>query len=144
MILSMEVSTKTFVSTLKRSGYSVTKTRKLVFNVLYSNDPLTITDIFKNCHGELDRVTVYRTVALFEKLQITQRLNFGWKYKIELSSPYQLHHHHFTCLKCLKIIALPEDEILETRLALLAANGSFQAVDHQLEIRGRCQDCAEN
>ena len=116
----MDASNLTFANTLQQNGFSVTKSRKLVFAVLDVSDPLTIAEIIKACNGELDRVTVYRTIDLFEKLQIIQKINMGWKYKIELSSPYQLHHHHMTCLKCDKMIALPEDEVLESRLNFLA------------------------
>lgn len=143
IILPMDVPLSTFVGTLQQNGFSVTKPRKLIFTILDSNDPLTMADIIKACNSKLDRVTVYRTIDLFEKLHIVQKLNMGWKYKVELSSPYQLHHHHLTCLGCSRIVALPEDKILESRLSLLAESEDFKALDHQLEIRGYCQTCAK-
>jgi Fur family ferric uptake transcriptional regulator len=142
MILPMDTPYFTFCQTLKQKNLSLTTPRKLIFQVLNTNEPLTIAEIIKACHGEIDRVTVYRTIELFEKLQIVQKLNIGWKYKIELSHPYQLHHHHMTCTRCHKIFALPEDEVLEARIKILAKSGSFTAIDHQIEIRGICQVCS--
>jgi len=137
----MDTPYLTFCKTLERKNLSLTTPRKLIFQVLDTNEPLTIAEIIKACNGQIDRVTVYRTIKLFEKLQIVQKLNIGWKYKIELSDPYQLHHHHMTCTRCHKVLALPEDKILETRLKFLAKYGNFTAIDHQIEIRGICQVC---
>lgn len=91
--------------------------------------------------ADVDRASVYRTVALFEALGIVQRLQIGWKYKLELSGDFVHHHHHLSCLQCGRIIALPEDTVLEKRLHALANTQNFLSQDHQLEIKGLCADC---
>lgn len=89
----------------------------------------------------VDRASIYRTVALFEKLGIVQRLQIGWKYKLELTDSFIHHHHHLSCSQCGKIVALPENADLEAALLALATSRGFSAQDHQLEIRGLCGDC---
>ena len=125
---------------LRGQGYSLTAARKAVFTALQGSEPQTIRKLVERC-PTIDRASVYRTVALFEVLDIVQRLQIGWKYKLELSDQYAPHHHHASCMRCGKIFGLPEDTILEERLKQLAANLSFVPQDHQLEIRGLCSVC---
>ena len=93
------------------------------------------------CRGKVDRASVYRNIALFEHLGIVQRLQIGWKYKLELSDNFNHHHHHMTCVRCNQTTALPEDQQLESRLQQLARTRGFAPQDHQIEIRGLCQNC---
>lgn len=93
------------------------------------------------CTSTIDRASVYRTVSLFETLGVIQRLQIGWKYRIELSDKFQDHHHHLHCTVCGKIIVIAEDTVLEKRISSLAAYHNFTARDHQIEIRGRCESC---
>ncbi|HUD10669.1 MAG TPA: transcriptional repressor [Candidatus Saccharimonadales bacterium] len=125
---------------LHSSGYSLTTARRAVFTALRGNDPQTMRELVIRC-PDIDRASVYRTVALFENFGIVQRLQIGWKYKLELSDQYAPHHHHASCQNCSKIIALPEDTVLEKRLLELAKAHNFQPQDHQLEIRGLCASC---
>lgn len=127
-------------SALAAAGYSLTKPRKAVFAALQVNEPLTLKQLIAACPS-VDRASVYRTIALFEKLAIAHRLQIGWKYKFELSDSFQHHHHHLTCLECGKIIPLQEDQTLELRLERLAQAYWFNMVGHQLEIHGTCQEC---
>jgi Fe2+ or Zn2+ uptake regulation protein len=112
-----------------------------VFEVLLGKEPQSMHTMLTACDQQVDRATLYRTVTLFEKLGIIQRLQIGWKYKLELSNSFQSHHHHLSCRKCGTIIPLPEDEQLENRLNQLANAMGFQSEDHQIEIRGLCKSC---
>lgn len=127
---------------LKQHRVSLTKPRTQVYDVLSHSKPLTMQELIASL-PELNKTTVYRIVDLFEKLGIVQRLQLGWKYKLELSNEYQEHHHHVTCLQCGSIVALPEDEALEGRLLHLARAQGFTPKDHQIEVRGLCRDCSQ-
>jgi len=130
-----------FKTTLKAGGQSLTAARLAVFQALQDKEPQTVREIITACMGQADRASVYRTITLFERLGIVQRLQIGWKYKLELSDAYHHHHHHLTCRRCGTTLALPEDAELETRLRLLAARQHFKMQDHQLEIQGLCRNC---
>ena len=129
---------------LREHGYSLTKPRLIIFNALTDHEPRSMATLVAACQDKLDRATVYRTIDLFEHLGIVQRLQIGWKYKLELTDTFTHHHHHLTCLRCGKVIPLAEDKALENRLHELANTYKFTPQDHQLEIRGVCVDCQKS
>lgn len=131
-------------NTLKQHRQSLTKSRQAVFAAMQNKEPQTMHEVILACGGRIDRASVYRTIVLFEKLGIVQRLQIGWKYKLELSDNFHHHHHHLTCQECGRTTALPEDPELEKRLAGLAANQSFSMRGHQLEIQGICESCRKS
>jgi Fur family ferric uptake transcriptional regulator len=127
---------------LRDAGLSVTKQRALVFELLEAQEPVTMYELYDLTKGRLDRASIYRIIATFEKLGIVQRINIGWKYKIELSDKYAEHHHHLTCLKCHKIIPINQVE-LEEFVRSLAAHNHFNPIEHQVEVQGYCETCHE-
>jgi Fur family transcriptional regulator, ferric uptake regulator len=141
IVATMVEPSTAFKATLQANACSLTKTRQLVFAALLDQEPQTMHEITAACAGQVDRASVYRTVALFEHLGIVQRLQIGWKYKLELTDDFHHHHHHLTCRQCNQTVALSVDEVLEQRLRQLARQYNFQMQGHQLEIQGRCQNC---
>ena len=128
-------------NTIKAHGYSLTKPRQVVFDALQNQEPQSLSSLVATCQGKIDRASVYRTIQLFEQLGIVQRLQIGWKYKLELSDSFSHHHHHLTCTQCGKVIPINEDEALEQQLHKLASTHNFLSQAHQLEIRGLCKNC---
>ncbi|HVX48175.1 MAG TPA: Fur family transcriptional regulator [Candidatus Saccharimonadales bacterium] len=126
---------------LRNHGQSLTRPRAAVFAALQGREPQTMKQLIAACPG-MDRASVYRTVALFEKLSIVQRLQIGWKYKLELSDAFSRHHHHMTCLNCSRVISFDESPELEQQLRWLAADKRFKIRSHQLEIQGLCSRCS--
>ncbi|MBI4034561.1 transcriptional repressor [Candidatus Saccharibacteria bacterium] len=129
---------------LKEKGYSLTKPRRKVFELLLGQEPQSMQVIVKRAEGQVDRATIYRTVELFEKLGIVNRLNIGWKYKVELSDVFSEHHHHFYCTNCARTYKLPANSMLETMIDSIAAKDGFSPRGHQLEIAGICPNCNPN
>jgi Fur family transcriptional regulator, ferric uptake regulator len=125
---------------LKGAGQSITKPRLAVFDALIGQEPLAMRDLVHKVKS-VDRASIYRTVDLFERLGIAQRLNTGWKYKLELTDKFAAHHHHLTCVNCGRTIAMNETELERTIEKLTAAHG-FVPSSHQIEIQGLCSDCA--
>lgn len=121
-------------------GYSITKPRLAVFEALLAaEDPLTIAELASQLK-DIDRVSVYRTIDLFEKVGIVQRVWSGFKSRIELSETFSPHHHHFTCTKCRDTIGLHSDQI-ETNLAALESEHGFKLMHHSIELSGYCANC---
>lgn len=125
---------------LKNHRQSLTKPRQTVFNALRGHEPQTMQQLIAACPDN-DRATVYRTVELFEKLGIVQRLQIGWKYKLELTDAFSHHHHHMTCLNCGRVISFDETPELEQQLRWITADNRFKIQAHQLEIQGLCPRC---
>jgi Fur family ferric uptake transcriptional regulator len=130
-----------FRDLLKKHGYSLTPARLKLFSTLQNHNASTMAELTALLR-EYDRATVYRTVELFEKLGIISRVQLGWKHKLELSDMFHHHHHHLSCTNCGQVIVLHEDSTLEQHIKTLSMHSDFTATDHQLEIRGLCQDCS--
>jgi len=126
---------------LREHGSSLTAPRQLVFELLLDEEPMSLKALLQKVNGRVDRVSVYRAIALFEKIGIIQRIYIGWKYKLELSDTFSHHHHHMTCLKCGTLIPLHEDNELEAYVQSVATKHGMIATRHQIEIQGICQSC---
>lgn len=128
-----------FKELLKTSGHSVTKARLSVFGALLGNEPVGMAELVRRV-PEVDRASVYRAINLFEQLGIVQRVNIGWKYKLELTDRFAAHHHHLSCTNCGRTIEMNEEE-LEQLIRSLARAHDFTPTAHQIEIQGLCADC---
>ena len=137
----MSSETITFENILKDNGYNITKARKTVFKLLLHPEPQSISQLLKKANGEVNRVSVYRSIELFERLGIVHRLQVGWKYKLELSDQFVGHHHHLTCLGCGKIIDIEDEKHIEDFIHEVADQFEFKLRRHQFEIDGYCKDC---
>jgi Fur family transcriptional regulator, ferric uptake regulator len=137
----MEQMLEVLVSTLRTNGYSLTNARKTIFLALLDKEPQTMAEIANSVSKEVDRASVYRVITLFEKLGIVERLQLGWKYKIELSDTFAAHHHHITCVQCGRVQIFEESSTLGFELKQLASEAGFKETGHQVELRGVCADC---
>ncbi len=127
---------------LKDHRYSLTRQRLAIFNVLSEiEEPISVVNLVDKL-PEVDKVSVYRTVDLFEKVGIIHRVWTGFKSKIELSEDFSSHHHHFTCINCGKTINLSSDR-LESDLHQLEKSNNFKLVHHSVELSGFCNGCKE-
>lgn len=133
---------KKFREILSKQGYRVTTARETTFKLLMSPDPQSIGDLLQKADKTVDRVSVYRSIELFEKLGIVHRIYIGWKYKLELSDEFMEHHHHLSCLKCGQIIDIDDEKHIEDFITEVSREFGFQPRRHQFEIDGYCQNCA--
>lgn len=127
--------------TLKDGDFSVTKVREVVFTALEDQEPMTMQELVKRIGSVVDRASIYRTISLFERLGVVQRLQNGWKYTLELSDEFHEHHHHIRCLKCGRLVSFSETPSLEATFDKIAAQEDFKLVNHQLELQGICKKC---
>lgn len=139
----MYTGTSTLKDTLKTHGHSMTKTRQQVFQALSDSDTLSMAQLIRKLQHKMDRASVYRTIDLFEQLGIVNRIQIGWKYKLELSDIFTEHHHHITCLECNIITPFEENVDLENDILKLADDLGFVLSGHSLELRGLCKTCQE-
>ena len=120
----------------------MTEPRQVVFEVLQNaNKPMRVTDLAKLIE-KVDKVSVYRTVDLFEKIGVTHRVWTGFKSKVELSDAFSPHHHHFMCLECGKTLGI-KSEKLEDDLCSMEKEYGFKLTQHSIELSGFCGDCRD-
>ncbi len=130
-----------FRNILTSNGYRITKAREATFNLLLNPEPQSIREILSRTKGEVDRVSVYRNIELFEKLGLVHRIYVGWKYKLELSDQFLSHHHHLSCLRCGKVIDIADEKHIKMFIKTISKKFGFEAMRHQFEIAGLCSQC---
>lgn len=131
-----------FKQLLLTSGHSLTKSRLIIFSDLLKTGPSSIAEVQKSTKGKLDRVSVYRNLALFEQLGIVRKLYIGWKYKYELTDKFTTHHHHLTCLSCGQIIDIQDEKHINSFIDKVTKQFNFRPQTHQFEIDGYCAKCS--
>jgi Fur family ferric uptake transcriptional regulator len=130
-----------FKQVLIDNSLHVTKAREATFKLLVNTEPQTISQILTNSKGNVDRVSVYRNIELFEKLGIVHRIYVGWKYRLELSDQFVAHHHHLSCLNCGKIIDIEDEKHIDEFIQDVSEKYGFKPRRHQFEIDGYCRAC---
>lgn len=127
-------------NTLSRHGYKTTAVRKKVYFALADAPyPMSNSELIKHTK-DVDKVSVYRTLALFETIGVVHRIWNGFKSKIELSEDFSPHHHHFTCTSCNMMVSFKNDEI-EQALNALSKAMHVRIEQHLVELSGTCNQC---
>lgn len=143
----MDINVKDVKEILKEEGYKLTIQRKAILDAILENhekhlNPEEIYNIVKIKYPDIGIATVYRTLQLFEKLNIVCRVNFDDGYnRYELNYNTEEHqHHHLICLNCGNVIEVKMDllEILENEIE---REYGFSIVDHNVKFFGYCSDC---
>lgn len=127
---------------LKKTGYKLTTPRKEILKVLSVSNPLGANEVAKTLKEkgfDVDLVTVYRTLELFQSLGVINKIQLE-----DNTARYELisadnHHHHLVCVKCGRMEEVEADES-----SLLRQNNkasSFQILRHSLEFFGLCYRC---
>ncbi len=143
----MSIKSSEIKEKLHAEGYKFTKQREAIFNVMSDNldKHLSCDDIFdivKMENPEIGIATIYRTLQLFEKMDVVQRVDFDDGFsRYELASGQEGHnHHHLICVKCGKVMEVKLD-LLETLEDEIERNGQFKILDHNVKFYGHCSDC---
>lgn len=126
--------------TLKQNNSSITTARLAVFYALQKSQSVTIQEL-THLVPNIDRASVYRVVQLFEQLHIINRIQIGWKYKLELSDMFKEHHHHAICSSCDSIITIIHTDQLERYLHTIGESINFAVHKHLIELHGTCKKC---
>lgn len=135
---------------LSAKDHKFTPQRAAVFKVFWDNKDkhLSAEDVFllvKKDFPEIGLATVYRTLELFEELDILHELNLGDGRSRYEFSPHEEHHHHhhLLCLNCGKIMEVKTD-LLETLENNIRREYKFFITDHQVKFYGYCEECQES
>lgn len=139
---SMDSGAQLLEKILRKNNLFVTNARKVVFMSLWGKEPQTMHEIENAVSSKINRTSIYRVIELYVRLGIVQKIQTGWKYKIELSDIFVEHHHHLTCIHCGRLIAIHEHEEIERFIDKVSRKYAFSNTSHQLEIQGVCPDCS--
>ncbi|CAK7053959.1 transcriptional repressor [Tissierella carlieri] len=132
---------------LQKEGYKLTTQRRAILKTIVDNheEHLSCDEVYnivKKEYPDLGIATVYRTLQLFEKLNIVYKLNFDdgcSRYELSVGSENH-HHHHLICLNCGKVTEVKLD-LLEALEEEIESEGQFTIVDHNVKFYGYCSEC---
>jgi len=134
---------------LKSQDNKLTPQRRAVLDVLIDQQSSHLSteeiyDLVKKKYPDVGLATVYRTLQLFDDIDIINKLNFGdGCYRYELSDDKRHQHHHLVCLKCAKVYEF-DDDLLDSLESRIEAENNFKIIDHVVKFYGFCKDCAGN
>lgn len=131
------------------NSYKITKQREIIFNVLNENQgnhlsPEDLHELASKYDKEIGIATVYRTLLIFDKLNIVHKLDFDEnRYRYEIIREDNHHqHHHLLCKNCGKIIEVEEDH-LEDLEKIIEEKYLFKVSNHDLKFYGECSECSK-
>lgn len=135
---------------LKESGYKITFQRKIILDViaLHADRHLSIEEIYdivRQTNPEIGLATVYRTLLLFENMEIVQKIDFDdGLSRYELNRQNNDHrHHHLICTLCGSVFEVEED-LLESLEQQIFKKHGFNVKDHKVKFYGICKNCSGN
>ena len=116
---------------IKKAGYKLTKPRLSILGILKKHKlPISAKEIYKKVKN-IDLASIYRTLNIFESLNIVNIENRMGK---KLYCLAEVQHHHIFCEKCEYI-----EEIRCNHFFKKVKN--FTNINHQLTLTGICNSC---
>lgn len=136
----------TFKSILQKNGYKITKQREVIFKTLLENasehlSPEELHLIVNKKDKDIGIATVYRTLQLFEELNLVYKLNFDDnRYRYELTRDEEHQHHHLICTQCNKVEEVSYD-LTSNIEGSISNNYGFKVTNYVLKFFGICSQC---
>lgn len=130
---------------LKKHGHRLTKPRIEVFSVLEKSkkslNPYDIAEKICESGGDINTVSVYRILDVYEKLGIVHKSRAGYSVCKELECEDSDHcHHQFVCEEC--------EEVKELHFSDCEFDKHFKekfsglvVKSHYFEFSGLCEKC---
>lgn len=130
---------------LSAAGYRRGGARRAVIELL-TNQPcalsaLEIEDAIRNGDRPASRASIYRILDELERLKLVTKIDVGQgMVRYEPVRPDGDHHHHLVCDECGAVRPF-EDAALERAIKRIAGRVAFQVAEHDVVLRGHCEDC---
>ena len=106
--------------------------------------PLSVQNIYDNLAKKngIDLVTVYRTLASFEKVGLVKRVDL--RKDVVLYELANDHHHHLVCTNCGATEDFEICDVKDITKKVLNKSSKFTSVQqHSFELFGICKNCTK-
>jgi Fur family transcriptional regulator, ferric uptake regulator len=131
---------------LSERGVRMTAQRRLLVNIIQDSpkhlDAATLLKIARQKNSEIDRATVYRTIALLKNLGLIDELDLmhleGEKHYYEAKT--NRDHCHMACFKCGAIMEYASSSFERLKQDIAKWSG-FEIKVVRLEVGGLCGGC---
>jgi len=122
-----------------------TRVRAELFEILIHHNPISAREFMQLAMSKgFDQVSVYRTIYLFERLNICDSYGAGKNRMLHAHTESVNHHHFIRCTQCDRAFEF-ENEAIEMQLHAIASRAGFSQVSsHFLEISGICAKCSQS
>jgi Fur family ferric uptake transcriptional regulator len=129
---------------LKQAGHRSGGARTAVLDLIARQDCcLTAQEIFDALRADgrdVGIASVYRALELLTRMGLVRRVELAEAGGYEAALPGGEHHHHVVCERCGKVSAF-EDVALERAIDRLAGRLEYDVDEHDVVLRGACDDC---
>ena len=133
------------LNSLKKNGYRITESRKLICELLESNIHFhfNVKQLHKKINSlsksNIDRTTIYRTLVALEELGLLQHSHIPHK-----SAIYFLNNNnqnvHLICEMCDKIVDVENHSVNSINL-ILQKDTNFDSINNNFVFVGKCPEC---
>ena len=134
------------LATLRAAGHRRGGARTAVVEALARHDcavtALDLDDELRRRKPAVGRASIYRALEQLEQLGLLRRIEVARGVAgYERIARDGEHHHHAICRDCGRMIPF-EDASLERAIDQVSGRMGFDAAEHEVTIRGRCERCA--
>jgi Fe2+ or Zn2+ uptake regulation protein len=134
-----------YTDQIRSSGHRLTRQRRLVLEVLQDSqdhlDADMIYDRAKARDPNIGLATIYRSLALLKEAGLVQEHRLGENHG-HFETTQSAPHHHFTCLKCGRVIEFEAPQVMAAARKLCKSEG-LQVTEIRLHLSGYCSQCRE-
>ena len=140
------ITRPSLMNELVARGVRITGQRRVLVGIIQGSarhlDAAQLLELAQKQDPEIDRATVYRTIALLKKLGLIDELDLmhleGEKHYYEAKT--SCDHCHMTCLECGAVMEYASSSF-ERLKAEIAKESGFQIRVARLELGGLCRRC---
>ncbi|MGR8809799.1 transcriptional repressor [Leuconostoc citreum] len=131
---------------IKKSKLKITKKRLTLLAYLadFSEEYVSVTSVNSYMHSiypTASHNTIYNNIKEFVSLGIIEQRNKDGKLSVKYQCDFnQIHHGHFFCNQCNRVIKISGDTALNKLLGM----DSFEFSEVHLEVFGTCDQCMKN
>jgi Fur family ferric uptake transcriptional regulator len=134
------------LAALQGAGYRRGGARTAVVEALARHDcavtALELDDELRKRRAGVGRASVYRALEQLKELGLVLRIEVARGVAgYERVEPDGHHHHHAICRDCGRMVPF-EDASLEHAISDISGKLSFDVIEHDVVLRGRCERCA--
>lgn len=121
--------------------------RSVVATLARAEGPRSAAELVETLGSAVPVSSLYRTLGVLEETGVVSP-HHGARgvTRYELAEWLSGHHHHLVCVECgtVEDVAVPRgrEVVIRDLVDELARGSGFVAIDHVLEIEGRCSRCA--
>jgi Fur family ferric uptake transcriptional regulator len=118
--------------------------RQVFTEVMEAHGHFTAEDLVKQCNGKtqkVSRATIYRSLRELLESGVIRETAYGEKHQNYEHVYDEKLHHHARCVKCGRMLELPDLDEEKAYRPLLKKHG-FRVLGHEMSFYGICKQCS--